>query len=448
MKAYLAGFLLLITHAVYGDELAARVASVPNPRVAGGWVADPAGVIAKRSGDINQLIAKLEADTSTEIAVVVLPTIGTLVPKDFAVALVEKWGVGKAGKDNGLLMLHILDQQRFEIETGYGMEGVLPDAKLRWIREEIGVPYFKKASYADGHYEMVRALVHAIRQPDIKHSDLIAQRVTEPGATTDKLPSINSPDAIALEYASAGDRVFYSNATPLILFAIGVLIYLLMSAWYRRRSSGMVPYAKYQLFNSGVARLQYAATLPLAASAFVFEYSRTDTFFAPLPVLLVVGLATLRRRSKFLRSLRDEPRTCSCGKTMRRLDEREDDAYIEKGNVAEESIGSMDYDVWVCECGQSAIESYQGKSPAAPCTQCHYRTYRATNTRTLYPATTIATGMREITHTCANCNYTKVDNVVIPVIATSSNRSGGSSGRSGGSFGGGRSGGGGGGSSY
>jgi uncharacterized protein len=134
---------------------------------------------------------------------------------------------------------------------------------------------------------------------------------------------------------------------------------------------------------------------------------------------------------------------------MHRLDEQQDDAYIEKGNIAEESIGSVDYDVWLCDDKHSVIESYQGKSPAAACSQCHYRTYRVTDTRTLYSATTVSTGMREITHTCANCQYTKIDNVVIPVIATSSNRSsGGSSGRSGGSFGGGRSGGGGAGSSY
>jgi uncharacterized protein len=447
MKALLASFLLLITHAVYGDELADRLASVPNPRVAFGWVADPAGVITKRSADINQLITELENETSAEVAVAVLPTIGELVPKEFAVALFQKWGVGKAGKDNGVLVLHILDQRRIEIETGYGMEGILPDAKAHWITEEIAVPFFKENSFADGHYEVVHALVRAIRQPDIKHADLVGQWTTQPGATTDKLPSINSHDEIALEYASTPQKAFYSKWTPIVLIVIGVCVYFGVTAWFRTRSQGMAPYAKYQLFNSGVARLQYLSTLPVAASALVFENARTDTFFSPLPVLLVGGFALLRRRGKVLRSLRDTPRSCSCGKTMRRLDEREDDAYIEKGHVAEESLGSVDYDVWVCECGESAIESYQGKTPAEVCTQCHYRTYRVTNSRTLYAATRSSTGMREITRTCANCNYVKIDQAVIPVLASSSSRSGGSSGRSG-SFGGGRSGGGGAGSSY
>jgi uncharacterized protein len=129
MKALLAALLLLAAPIAFGDELADRLAAVPNPRLHFGWVADPAGVIAKRSGEMNQLIAALEKETSAEIAVVVLPTIGEIVPKDFAVALLKKWGVGKADKKNGVLVLHILDQKRIEIETGYGMEGILPDAK-------------------------------------------------------------------------------------------------------------------------------------------------------------------------------------------------------------------------------------------------------------------------------------------------------------------------------
>jgi uncharacterized membrane protein YgcG len=289
--------------------------------------------------------------------------------------------------------------------------------------------------------------VRAIQHPETKRADLISQLVTQPGATTEKLPQLASRDAIAVEYA-ATNKIGYGLWVSIALLAIGGIIYFWVAGWFQKRSKNLAPYAQYQLFKSGIARLQYLAALPIAASALVFEGTRTGTFFSPLPVLLVIGFALLRRRSKVLRSLRDAPRTCSCGKTMRRLDERDDDAYIEKGNIAEESIDSVDYDVWLCECGQSAIESYQGKSPAEACAQCHYRTYRVTNARTLYSATTSSTGMREVTHACAHCNFTQISQVVIPVVASSSSRSGGSSGRSGGSFGGGRSGGGGAGSSY
>jgi uncharacterized protein len=449
MKGFLTALLLLSLNAsAFGDELADRLAAIPNPRIHFGWVADPANVVANRKADINQLITKLERDTSTEIAVAVLPTIGHLDPKSFAVALMERWKVGKAGKDNGVLVLHVLDQRRVEIETGYGLEGVLPDLKVRWIIQDVAAPFFKKDSLADGHYEIVRALIRAIEQPQIKHTDLISSFVTQPGSAIDKMPDRGSRDAIALKYSSLGEHVFYGKWTPIVLFLLGVGVYLWISSWYWSRSKGKEPYAKYQLFNSGISRLQYLSLLPFTASAFTIEYSRTNSFFAPLPVLLMLGFAMLWRRTTVLKSLRNAPRTCHCGKPMHRLDEQQDDAYIEKGNVVEESIGSMDYDVWLCDDAHSAIESYKGKSPAAACTQCHYRTYRVTGARTLYPATTASTGLREITYQCANCHYQKVDNVVIPIIATSSGRSGSSSGSTSGSFGGGRSGGGGSGANY
>ena len=450
MKAFAVSLLCLIAPALYSnalaDELAERLAAVPNPRIANGWVADPANVIAARHTDINRLLTDLEQRTSVEVAVVVLPTIGQLVPKDFAVALFQHWGIGKAGKDNGLLVLHILDQRRIEIETGYGLEGVLPDVKCFWITEEVAVPFFKQSSFADGHNEVVRALIRGIDQPDIQHAALVSQLSTQPGATVDAAPDIPEYDAIALQYAPTGTRLLHSHWTPIALLLFGGLFYFATTLVYRVRSSGKSPYAKYQLFDGVATKLQYASALPVAASTSVFEYAQTDTFISSVPALLAVLFATNRQRSKTLKALRDAPRICECGKPMHRLSELEDNAHIQPGNVAEESIDSMDYDVWTCDCGRSSIESYKGKSPADSCPKCNYRTYRVTNTRTLQAATTSSSGLREITHTCAYCKHNVTKTETIPKISTSSSSSGSRS--SSGSFGGGRSGGGGAGSSY
>jgi uncharacterized protein len=444
--------VLFVSSLSHGSELADRIAAVPNPRQNSSWISDPTGVITRRHGDINQLITSLEHETSTEIAIVVLPTIGQLVPKEFAVALLQQWGVGKADKDNGVLVLHILDQRRIEIETGYGIEGALPDIKAHWITEEIAVPFFKKNSFADGHYEVVRALVRAIRQSDINRAGLVNPLETQPGENSEALPNIPAHDAITLKHSSFTDRIFYSNWTPLVLVALSAIVYLLVSAMVWLRSIGKGPYAKYQLFNTGFSRLQYTATLPAAASAFVVENSRTETFFSPLPVLLALGFFVLRRRDKTLDKLRNAPRVCQCGKPMRRLSEKQDDAYLEKGQVAEESVASVDYDVWRCACGQITIEPYRGNSAAVACSQCRFLTFRETNGTVLRAATTSSSGLRAVTYACAHCSYTKIVNETIPqesASTSSGSSSSDSSGSSGGSsFGGGSSGGGGAGSSY
>ncbi|HTE39964.1 MAG TPA: hypothetical protein VK629_03990, partial [Steroidobacteraceae bacterium] len=313
-------------------------------------------------------------------------------------------------------------------------------------------PFFRANSFADGHYEMVRALARGIRNPAISHEALIDVWETQPGKTKDAVPSSPKYDEIALQHVSAPKRAFYNRWTPLVLLAIGALVYFLIRIFVGARSRDKSPYEKYQLFDGGLSRLQYLASLPAAAAAYVFEFAHTETWFAPVPAFLAVLFATRKRRSKILSSLRSAPRTCHCGQSMRKLDEGEDDAHIDKGHIAEESIRSMDYDVWVCSNGHSKVEAYKGTAPASPCPKCQYKTYRETSSRTLTAATTSSTGLRETTHTCAHCKHQKVEKHTIPQVSSSSGSSGssggGSSGSSGGSFGGGRSGGGGGGSSY
>lgn len=455
MTRLLLVFLALVVSPAFADELSDRVAAVPNPRaIDGGWVSDPAGVIASRKADINRLIAAIEQKTGAEIAVVVLPTIGSVVPKDFAVRLVETWGIGKKGRDNGVLVLHILDQRRIEIETGYGMEGALPDVKCRWITEQIAVPFFRKNSFADGHYEVVRALIRGIENPDIKQAQLVSQWEVQPGVTTNSIPNADA----------RGERqqAFFDTHTPkksrgtlglivaVVLLGIGVAIYISVSIKLRDRAIGKTLHEQYDQYRSGFSRLQYMSALPATAAAALAENSVNGTAFASVPVLAAIIGGLLVHRKKKLRELREAPRTCHCGRTMRRASETEDDAFIKPGNVVEEQIRSMDYDVWICDEGHSSVESYAGAKTAKLCPKCNFRTFRVTDTRTLIASTTISTGLSETTHTCANCNHIKRETTTIPKVTPSSSSgsssSGGSSG--GGSFGGGRSGGGGAGSSY
>jgi uncharacterized protein len=382
-----------------------------------------------------------------EVAVVVLPSIGQLVPKDFAVALFQHWGIGKAGKDNGLLVLHILDQRRIEIETGYGMEGILPDVKCFWITEGIAVPFFKASSFADGHYEVVRALIRGIEQPEIKQVDLLSPWITKPGDSVQSEPDVVEYDAIALAHMPVAGRAMHSLWPPVIIAALAGAWYVGINLLLIARTRGKEPYAQYQTFRYGLGRWQYAAAVPAAGSALVLEMPRTGTFISPFVALIAVFVGIYVRRGRELYRLRSkEPRICACGQSMQRLSEKKDDEYLEAGHVAEESIDSVDYDVWVCSCGASKIETYAGSASAAKCVKCNYKTYRVSNTRTLTAATTSSSGLREVTQSCAHCGLSKTHTEVIPRISTSSSSSGSRS--SSGSFGGGRSGGGGAGSSY
>ncbi len=151
----------------------------------------------------------------------------------------------------------------------------------------------------------------------------------------------------------------------------------------------------------------------------------------------------------FLRWRRNKPRKCpKCGRLMQRLDERADDARLDAGQRLEEQIRSIDYDVWVCRCGESLVVPYRKIfSTHSDCRECHRRT--ATHSyRQLVPATTVSAGVGEKRFKCKNCKASWTETVVIPRI-TQSSSSDGRGGGGGSSFGGsGSTSGGGGGGSY
>jgi uncharacterized protein len=145
---------------------AQNVKEVPNPRTDhNGWVTDTSGVLAGLAPDIEARLSSLHDELGSEVAVAILPSIGEQNPREFATALFQQWQVGRKGHDDGVLVLHVLDQRRLEIETGYGAESVLPDSVCSWLVQDVALPYFRKDALAAGHVALSRGIVHALRHP-------------------------------------------------------------------------------------------------------------------------------------------------------------------------------------------------------------------------------------------------------------------------------------------
>ena len=120
----------------------------PQPR---GAVNDYAGVIApqyERSMDL--LAREVLQKTETSVVVVTLKSIEGNDPADYANRLYEAWGIGKKGEDKGVLILLALTERKVRIETGYGVEGILPDGLVGEILDTYVVPYLKKGNYDKG----------------------------------------------------------------------------------------------------------------------------------------------------------------------------------------------------------------------------------------------------------------------------------------------------------
>ncbi|WP_295650534.1 TPM domain-containing protein [uncultured Mucilaginibacter sp.] len=104
-------------------------------------------------GDKTTLENKLVAfndSTSTQIAVVIMKSVGSYDIGQYGVSLGRAWGIGSKGKNNGILVLVAIDDHKVTIQTGYGAEAAVPDAITSQIIQEDIKPNFKQGNYYAG----------------------------------------------------------------------------------------------------------------------------------------------------------------------------------------------------------------------------------------------------------------------------------------------------------
>ena len=135
--------------------LTAGAQDFPEPMIPRQIVNDFTGLFtSQQKNALEQKLRNFIDTSSTQIAVVTVPSLQGYDPNDYAQRLAEKWGIGQKGKDNGILILVKPKTQREKgqvaIAVGYGLEGVVPDAiASRIVRNEI-IPEFQQANYYAG----------------------------------------------------------------------------------------------------------------------------------------------------------------------------------------------------------------------------------------------------------------------------------------------------------
>ncbi len=124
-----------------------------------GWVNDYVGLFSSgEKADLERRITAIEAERGIEISVVAVASTGEYSPKEYAVELFERWGIGKKGADNGLLILIAVDDRRIEVEVGYGLEGILPDGKVGELLDRFFIPEARAGRLGAGVISLVYQL--------------------------------------------------------------------------------------------------------------------------------------------------------------------------------------------------------------------------------------------------------------------------------------------------
>lgn len=145
-----------------------------------GYVNDYAGMLS--AGTVQQLesaLAEFDRSDSTQVAILTIPALEGEPLEDFSIKVVEKWGVGRKGKDNGVLLLVARDDRRIRIEVGRGLEGVLTDLVSGRIIDQVITPAFRAGQVDQGFLAGAAAIIQATRG-EFKAEARDARRGQEP----------------------------------------------------------------------------------------------------------------------------------------------------------------------------------------------------------------------------------------------------------------------------
>ncbi|MFD1467772.1 TPM domain-containing protein [Hymenobacter caeli] len=152
IRGALARYLLVLLLAA-GGALGARAQSLkvparPDPPR---LVNDLAHLMQPQEADaLEQKLVAYNDSTSSQIAVVTVPTLDGNDIADYAEALYRAWGIGQKKTNNGVLVLVAQQEHTARIQTGYGLEGAVPDALAKRIISNTLVPAFKQGQYYAG----------------------------------------------------------------------------------------------------------------------------------------------------------------------------------------------------------------------------------------------------------------------------------------------------------
>jgi uncharacterized protein len=148
--------LMLAFHAI-----AASALEIPKLQAR---VTDLAGLLTPEEiSGLEEKLKRFEASDSTQIAVLIMPSLEGEVLEDFAGRVAEAWRLGQKGRDNGALLLIALKERGLRIEAGYGLEAKLTDARSRRIIQDEIIPYFRQGSFYQGIDAGVTAIIQTVR---------------------------------------------------------------------------------------------------------------------------------------------------------------------------------------------------------------------------------------------------------------------------------------------
>jgi uncharacterized protein len=198
-------------------------------------VEDFAGILSpETTQNIEDLLTQLNLKAHARIEVVTLKSMDAdksgAQPsiEQFATALEDKWKVGEKGTDRGLLLIVSLNPRKYRIEVGYGLEGILNDAKVGDIGRDMQ-PYLH-----NGNYDQALSL----------GANELAQDIAADAHVT-----LNATAQVPQRIAIEDQPQVHISIVPALLF--GVFVIIVLGALIRSGHAGLLFFLLFNILGGG-----------------------------------------------------------------------------------------------------------------------------------------------------------------------------------------------------
>ncbi|MCX5850141.1 MAG: TPM domain-containing protein [Deltaproteobacteria bacterium] len=166
--------ILALVIALFVTLIAGTTFAVEKYPASRGAINDFANVIdQENAAKMEALAREVLQKTGTAVVVATVDTIGENEDYNlYANGLYQAWGIGKKGEDKGVLIFLAVKERKIRIETGYGVEGILPDGLVGEILDKYVLPLLKEGNYGKGLYNAMYACsAYIAKEANVQISD-------------------------------------------------------------------------------------------------------------------------------------------------------------------------------------------------------------------------------------------------------------------------------------
>ena len=133
-------------------------AAKPFPEPPRDYVHNEGVLAAANESILSARLEQIERASGMQFVVAIFQTLDGENLEEYTNKLFRRWKIGDARRNDGVLFAIFVNERKWRVEVGYGLEGRLTDAAAGHIARSEGVPFFQRYDFYGGCRAVIDAL--------------------------------------------------------------------------------------------------------------------------------------------------------------------------------------------------------------------------------------------------------------------------------------------------